>query len=179
MPIKDPYFATLKSNNYLPNALVALDAQLEGFDQVRHYPITARYHKVHHEEMNFVSILKGFEFLTTHAQGVFVDSDGHVAEGSVMNIGIITHEGELIVPPFDQALPGCTLKRLLHLIREVCSVDHCLLCMLRYVQHSPALLYCQLSQQPLLEPWSDDSLDSDVNGETFANMMTCTTPAAE
>lgn len=34
MPIKDPYFATLKSNNYLPNALVALDAQLEGFDQV-------------------------------------------------------------------------------------------------------------------------------------------------
>ena len=33
MPIKDPYFATLKSNNYLPNALVALDAQLEGFDQ--------------------------------------------------------------------------------------------------------------------------------------------------
>lgn len=83
VPIKDPYFATLKSNNYLPNALVALDAQLEGFDQ-----------------------------------GVFVDSDGYVAEGSVMNIGIITHEGELVVPPFDQALPGCTLKRLLHLIRE-------------------------------------------------------------
>ena len=34
VPIKDPYFATLKSNNYLPNALLALDAQLEGFDQV-------------------------------------------------------------------------------------------------------------------------------------------------
>lgn len=34
VPIKDPYFATLKSTNYLPNALVALDAQLEGFDQV-------------------------------------------------------------------------------------------------------------------------------------------------
>lgn len=34
VPIKDPYFATLKSNNYLPNALVALDAQLEGYDQV-------------------------------------------------------------------------------------------------------------------------------------------------
>ena len=36
VPIKDPYFATLKSNNYLPNALLALDAQLEGFDQVHH-----------------------------------------------------------------------------------------------------------------------------------------------
>jgi hypothetical protein len=96
-----------------------------------------------YEEMNFVSILKGFESLILHAQGVFVDSDGYVAEGSVMNIGIITHEGELIVPPFDQALPGCTLKRLLHLIREVCSVAHCLLCMLRYVQHS--LLSCAVS----------------------------------
>ncbi|CAL5223376.1 g5881 [Coccomyxa viridis] len=83
VPIKDPYFATLKSNNYLPNALVALDAQLEGFDQ-----------------------------------GVFVDSEGYVAEGSVMNIGMITQEGELVVPPFEQALAGCTLKRLLHLLSE-------------------------------------------------------------
>ena len=149
MPIKDPYFATLKSNNYLPNALVALDAQLEGFDQVRHNPITAGYHKVYHEDMNFVTILKGFDSLITHAQGVFVDGDGYVAEGSVMNIGIITHEGELVVPPFDQSLPGCTLKRLLHLIREVCLVPHCLLCILIYVQQFPALLCCQLSQQLL------------------------------
>ena len=35
VPIKDPYFATVKSTNYLPNALAALDAQLEGYDQVR------------------------------------------------------------------------------------------------------------------------------------------------
>ncbi len=41
VPIKDPYFATLKSNNYLPNALVALDAQLEGFDQVHLAPYWA------------------------------------------------------------------------------------------------------------------------------------------
>ena len=179
VPIKDPYFATLKSNNYLPNALVALDAQLEGFDQVRHHPITAGYQKVYHEEMNIVSTLKGFEILITHAQGVFVDSNGYVAEGSVMNIGIITHEGELVVPPFDQALPGCTLKRLLQLIREVCLVPQCSLCMLRYVQHSPALLCCQLSRHLLVEPWSDDSLNPDINGETFAISMTSTTPAAE
>ncbi|KAK9904013.1 hypothetical protein WJX75_002557 [Coccomyxa subellipsoidea] len=84
VPIKDPYFATLKSTNYLANALVALDAQLEGFDQ-----------------------------------GVFVDSEGYVAEGPVMNIGIITHEGEMVVPPFEQTLAGVTLQRLLHLVREV------------------------------------------------------------
>ncbi len=48
-----------------------------------------------------------------------MDSEGYVAEGSVMNIGIITQEGELVVPPFEQALAGCTLKRLLLLLREV------------------------------------------------------------
>ena len=54
-------------------------------------------------------------------QGVFVDSQGYVAEGSVMNIGIITQEGELVVPPFEHALAGCTLKRLLHLVQEARS----------------------------------------------------------
>lgn len=33
VPIKAPYFATVKSNNYLPNALNLMDAQAEGFDQ--------------------------------------------------------------------------------------------------------------------------------------------------
>ena len=34
VPLKDPYFATLKSNNYLANALVAMDAEASGYDQV-------------------------------------------------------------------------------------------------------------------------------------------------
>ena len=34
VPVKDPYFATLKSNNYLANALVAMDAEASGYDQV-------------------------------------------------------------------------------------------------------------------------------------------------
>ena len=50
-----------------------------------------------------------------------MDSQGYVAEGSVMNIGIITQEGELVVPPFEHALAGCTLKRLLHLLQGVSS----------------------------------------------------------
>lgn len=36
VPQKDGYFATLKSTNYLVNALAVLDAQVEGFDQVWH-----------------------------------------------------------------------------------------------------------------------------------------------
>lgn len=51
-------------------------------------------------------------------QGVFVDSEGYVAEGPVMNIGIITHEGEMVVPPFEQTLAGVTLQRLLHLVGQ-------------------------------------------------------------
>ena len=54
-----------------------------------------------------------------------MDNDGYVAEGSVMNIGIVTREGELVVPPFEHALAGCTLKRLLYLLREVAAYPLC------------------------------------------------------
>ena len=118
VPIKDPYFATLKSNNYLPNALLALDAQLEGFDQVN--PLWRDLMQSMDLEVHDRSSVMPAQRTSAHAlQGVFVDSEGYVAEGSVMNIGIITQEGELVVPPFEQALAGCTLKRLLHLLREV------------------------------------------------------------
>lgn len=129
VPIKDPYFATLKSTNYLANALVALDAQLEGFDQVLgnhpspQWPLSSMGY--------FIWLLLGMEdqppSLECEAagclcvQGVFVDSEGYVAEGPVMNIGIITHEGEMVVPPFEQTLAGVTLQRLLHLVREARS----------------------------------------------------------
>ena len=42
-----------------------------------------------------------------------------------MNIGIITHEGEMAVPPFDQTLDGITLQRLLQLLKEVRSLAAC------------------------------------------------------
>lgn len=32
-----------------------------------------------------------------HLQGIFVDENGMVAEGPNMNLGIITHENELVV----------------------------------------------------------------------------------
>ena len=34
IPIKPDYFATVKSNNYLPNVLALMDAEGEGYDQV-------------------------------------------------------------------------------------------------------------------------------------------------
>lgn len=83
VPSKHPYFATLKSTNYLPNALAVIDAQAEGFDQ-----------------------------------GIFLDSNGDVAEGPNMNLGVILHDGTLIVPPFDSTLAGITVRRALELAEE-------------------------------------------------------------
>ncbi|KAK9838341.1 hypothetical protein WJX81_005802 [Elliptochloris bilobata] len=88
VPAKDPYFATLKSNNYLANALVAMDAEASGYDQ-----------------------------------GVFVDEAGFVAEGPTMNLGVVTHEGELVIPPFERSLAGCTIKRVLELVAQHQETD--------------------------------------------------------
>ncbi len=35
VPIKPSFFASVKSNNYLPNVMAVMDAQADGFDQVR------------------------------------------------------------------------------------------------------------------------------------------------
>ncbi len=40
-----------------------------------------------------------------------MDNDGYVAEGPVMNVGIITHDGEMVLPPFEQTLAGVTLQQ--------------------------------------------------------------------
>ena len=131
VPIKDPYFATLKSTNYMPNALVALDAQLEGFDQVCHLCCQRMHRGLQHHHDRSWPVHKSRVWSRSHAcllsltsvgpvlQGVFVDSEGYVAEGPVMNVGVITHEGEMVMPPFEQTLAGVTLQRLMLLVKEV------------------------------------------------------------
>lgn len=83
VPIKDPYFATLKSTNYLPNVLAVMDAEEEALDY-----------------------------------GIFIDPLGNVAEGPNMNVAILTKQGELVIPPFTQALQGITLMRLMELVEQ-------------------------------------------------------------
>lgn len=80
VPIKDPFFATIKSTNYLPNALVVTEAEEKGA-----------------------------------SVGIWLDEEGHLAEGQNMNVGFLTVEGELLLPPFDRILSGCTARRLLEL----------------------------------------------------------------
>ena len=47
--------------------------------------------------------------------GVFIDSDGHVGEGSNMNVAFVTRAAGLVHPKFEHILAGCTSLRLLEL----------------------------------------------------------------
>ncbi|KAG0446868.1 hypothetical protein HPP92_028635 [Vanilla planifolia] len=46
---------------------------------------------------------------------VWVDEDGHVAEGPNVNVAFVSKNDELLLPTFDSILAGCTAKRLLAL----------------------------------------------------------------
>ena len=45
----------------------------------------------------------------------WVDGEGNVAEGPMVNVAFVTAAGELVLPAFDKILAGCTAKRLLAL----------------------------------------------------------------
>lgn len=49
-------------------------------------------------------------------QGIFVHADGTVCEGPNLNVGIVTEEGIVVVPPFEGCLAGCTMARVMDLI---------------------------------------------------------------
>jgi 4-amino-4-deoxychorismate lyase len=46
---------------------------------------------------------------------VWVDDQGYVAEGPMVNVAFVTPDCELVLPEFDRILSGCTAKRLLAL----------------------------------------------------------------
>lgn len=49
-------------------------------------------------------------------QGVFVRPDGTIAEGPNLNVGIVTAEGVVRVPPFEECLAGVTMSRIMEMI---------------------------------------------------------------
>jgi 4-amino-4-deoxychorismate lyase len=49
-------------------------------------------------------------------QGIFINPDGTICEGPNLNVGIITKEGMIQVPPFKECLAGCTMQRIMELI---------------------------------------------------------------
>lgn len=84
VPIKPPQLATIKTCNYLPNALMKLEANRRGLDFV-----------------------------------ISLDQNGNLAEGATENIGILTQENELLMPPPKYILTGTTARRALDLAQRL------------------------------------------------------------
>lgn len=51
-------------------------------------------------------------------QGIFVDAVGNVAEGPNMNLAAVLADGTVVVPPFESALAGITIQRMMALLPE-------------------------------------------------------------
>lgn len=90
VPAPDAMMAGIKSTSYLKHAVAQSRAEEAGYDY-----------------------------------GVFVSPDPQtgnlfVTEGATVSIGVITRDGELVVPPFGEvSLAGCTAKRVLELMPAV------------------------------------------------------------
>jgi 4-amino-4-deoxychorismate lyase len=84
VPIKAPFFARIKSTNYLPNALVVLDATDRGAQN-----------------------------------GIFIDRQGMIGEGSNMNVAFVDKDLILRHPSFDSILTGITVRRMAQLARRL------------------------------------------------------------
>jgi hypothetical protein len=52
-------------------------------------------------------------------QAFFVDPDGYILEAPTANIGMITQDRKLVVPPFDACIAGITMTRVMELVGEV------------------------------------------------------------
>lgn len=80
VPIKNSFFATIKSCNYLPNVLM----KMEAIDAGLKYSIN-------------------------------VDEEGYIGEGSTENICVVSKDGQIKLPSFDNTLAGTTASRIFQL----------------------------------------------------------------
>ncbi len=80
VPVKAPLFATVKTCNYMANALMCAEAKAWGVDFV-----------------------------------VGVDETGHITEGCVENIGMVSKSGRLVFPELSHILAGTTMLRVAEL----------------------------------------------------------------
>ena len=99
IPIKPPYFATVKSTNYLPNALVVADAKKRGVG----YGIWLTEDGLHVAEGSSMNV------------GFVVRKEWD--ENDEKNSKNIT-EYIFKTPPWDETLAGCTIARVVEFVNE-------------------------------------------------------------
>jgi len=84
IPVKNPFFAVIKSCNYLPNVLMKMEAINAG----------CRY-------------------------SVNIDEEGFIGEGSTENICIVSGDGYIKIPGFENTLAGTTAGRVFQLAHNL------------------------------------------------------------
>ena len=50
--------------------------------------------------------------------GIFIKANGEVAEGPTLNVGMVSKEGVIRTPPFEECLAGCTMTRIAQIVEE-------------------------------------------------------------
>lgn len=50
---------------------------------------------------------------------IWLDQEGYIAEGPNMNVAFLSKNGVLMIPPFDNVLAGCTVRRVLELVPKL------------------------------------------------------------
>lgn len=120
IPLKPPLLATIKSNNYLINALACESAE----DMVRRAPRVAWGGGT---ETTRLSLDRHSAYSLPHPHkshqggflGIQLDERGCLAESSIANVAVLTPQGVLRTPPFGKILAGTTVKRLWELAGEM------------------------------------------------------------
>jgi 4-amino-4-deoxychorismate lyase len=124
VPIKPPAFATVKSTNYLPNALVVADAKRRGA-QYGIWLTEDGKHVAEGPSMNAGFVVRRAsarvsQNASRRLEKETSDSLGDDRDGTPIEDGMEESKTELrfLTPPWDETLAGCTVARAVELVNE-------------------------------------------------------------
>jgi 4-amino-4-deoxychorismate lyase len=113
VPVKPPYFATVKSTNYLPNALVVADAKRRGA-QYGIWLTSDGKHVAEGPSMNVGFVVRAAEEADDVSSDVFEKTEDEKTQTRAEKKPRL----RFVTPPWDEALAGCTVARAVELVNE-------------------------------------------------------------
>jgi 4-amino-4-deoxychorismate lyase len=113
VPVKPPYFATVKSTNYLPNALVVADAKRRGA-QYGIWLTSDGKHVAEGPSMNVGFVVRAAEEARDVSSDVFEKTEDEKTQTRAEKKPRL----RFVTPPWDEALAGCTVARAVELVNE-------------------------------------------------------------
>ena len=113
VPVKPPYFATVKSTNYLPNALVVADAKRRGA-QYGIWLTSDGKHVAEGPSMNVGFVVRAAEEADDVSSDVFEKTEDEKTRTRAEKKPRL----RFVTPPWDEALAGCTVARAVELVNE-------------------------------------------------------------